>query len=352
MPSLREIPGLDDRLVRFLEGLNHNINTLLDLANKSNGDIKQATNNIPSIAQIRTALQANGDTPLNVEALRGKLAQSQLANTPQLSSLPSLNDSSYEDGDVVSVNKVLYIRDRSTEPGTWNQVTSDNVPVSATFITQTPDATLTNEQALSLLASGYMKSTTGTGVVATQAPPIPATDGGTGVDTSGATGLPLVAAGVWSFSNAQNITINNITANGTNNIFGTTGSNQSTTVLVRGTVRALRLGTSASVAAIEGVDQTGSGSYQSIQLGGADIAFTISGVSKATISSAGNFTVSAGAIKPGTFTVATLPTPSEGMIAYVTDGTGGLAWGATVTGGSTTRYLVWYNGTNWTVVGK
>lgn len=38
-------------------------------------------------------------------------------------------------------------------------------PVGATFITQTPNATLTNEQALSALATGILKSTTGTGVV-------------------------------------------------------------------------------------------------------------------------------------------------------------------------------------------
>ena len=38
-------------------------------------------------------------------------------------------------------------------------------PVDATFITQIPNATLTNEQALSALATGILKSTTGTGVV-------------------------------------------------------------------------------------------------------------------------------------------------------------------------------------------
>jgi Repeat of unknown function (DUF5907) len=51
-------------------------------------------------------------------------------------------------------------------------------------------------------------------------------------------------------------------------------------------------------------------------------------------------------------TVANLPTGVAGMVAYVTDGAASLAWGATVTGGSTTPYLVWYNGSAWTVVGK
>jgi hypothetical protein len=52
------------------------------------------------------------------------------------------------------------------------------------------------------------------------------------------------------------------------------------------------------------------------------------------------------------YTVATLPAAVAGMTAYVTDGTAALAWGATVTGGGSTKYLCWYNGTAWTVVGK
>lgn len=38
-------------------------------------------------------------------------------------------------------------------------------PTDATYITQTPNGTLTNEQALSALATGLLKSTTGTGVL-------------------------------------------------------------------------------------------------------------------------------------------------------------------------------------------
>lgn len=41
-------------------------------------------------------------------------------------------------------------------------------PTNATYITQTPDATLTNEQALSLLATGVMFVATGTGAVTSQ----------------------------------------------------------------------------------------------------------------------------------------------------------------------------------------
>jgi hypothetical protein len=47
-----------------------------------------------------------------------------------------------------------------------------------------------------------------------------------------------------------------------------------------------------------------------------------------------------------------LPAGSLGDFAVLEDGAAGLAWGATVSGGGTTRYLIWHNGTTWTVAGK
>jgi hypothetical protein len=57
------------------------------------------------------------------------------------------------------------------------------------------------------------------------------------------------------------------------------------------------------------------------------------------------------------FLVANLPAAGViGRFAHVTDGDAGLAWGATVTNSGSpagaTPYLVWDNGTNWTVAGK
>lgn len=46
-------------------------------------------------------------------------------------------------------------------------VASSGAPSTSTFITQTPDASLSAEQALSLLATGLVKNTTGTGVLST-----------------------------------------------------------------------------------------------------------------------------------------------------------------------------------------
>lgn len=55
-----------------------------------------------------------------------------------------------------------------------------------------------------------------------------------------------------------------------------------------------------------------------------------------------------------TYTVATLPTGVLGLVATVSDGDTGLAWGATVinSGAGATSYAVWFNGTAWTVLGK
>lgn len=58
------------------------------------------------------------------------------------------------------------------------------------------------------------------------------------------------------------------------------------------------------------------------------------------------------------YTVASLaaqyPSPLVGQIARITDGDAALAWGATAvnSGAGATPYLVWYNGSNWTVMGK
>ncbi|MBI3097827.1 MAG: tail fiber domain-containing protein [Planctomycetes bacterium] len=85
------------------------------------------------------------------------------------------------------------------------QAAGSSASVGATYITQTADATLTAEQALSSLATGYMKVTTGTGVVSSQAAPIPVAEGGTGATTAFTTGSVVFAgaSGVSSQDNAN-----------------------------------------------------------------------------------------------------------------------------------------------------
>jgi hypothetical protein len=56
-------------------------------------------------------------------------------------------------------------------------------------------------------------------------------------------------------------------------------------------------------------------------------------------------------IAAGPYTVSTLPAGTVGQLAYVTDGAASQTWASTITGGGTHRYLVWFNGAHWTVVG-
>jgi hypothetical protein len=75
--------------------------------------------------------------------------------------------------------------------------------------------------------------------------------------------------------------------------------------------------------------------------------------SYAGLASIGGGVTFASAATLSRFTVATLPaSPTLGQFAAVTDGTASLALGATVTGGGSTPYMVWWNGTNWTVAAK
>ncbi|RLA60318.1 MAG: hypothetical protein DRQ89_13025 [Epsilonproteobacteria bacterium] len=54
------------------------------------------------------------------------------------------------------------------------------------------------------------------------------------------------------------------------------------------------------------------------------------------------------------YLVATLPAGPVGLTGRVTDGDPALAWGAVPinSGGGGTPYMVWYNGTDWTIIGQ
>lgn len=86
-------------------------------------------------------------------------------------------------------------------------------PKAATYITQTADSELTAEQALSSLASGYVKNTTGTGVLSVQAAPIPAADGGAlaqGRPKQGATTYYGIPGAKITAGSAGGITVNRL----------------------------------------------------------------------------------------------------------------------------------------------
>jgi len=67
-----------------------------------------------------------------------------------------------------------------------------------------------------------------------------------------------------------------------------------------GTARAVRISTTATTAAIEGVDQTGVASYQPLQVGGSALNFSISGSTKATLDSNFNFLIGSTAVRATT----------------------------------------------------
>lgn len=62
------------------------------------------------------------------------------------------------------------------------------------------------------------------------------------------------------------------------------------TLLLSGSTKGVRVHHSSAVSAIEGVDSTGTGSYQPLYVGGSTLDFSISGTSKATLDATGKMT--------------------------------------------------------------
>jgi hypothetical protein len=110
-----------------------------------------------------------------------------------------------------------------TAAPTW-QSASSGAPGTATYIVQTANGSLPNAQALSTLATGYVKVTTATGVLSSQAIPIPSGDGGTGVANS----ATITVGGNFTTVGANTLTITT-TAN-TAVTFPTTGTLVNTAV--------------------------------------------------------------------------------------------------------------------------
>lgn len=205
---------------------------------------------------------------------------------------------------------------------------------------------------------------------------IGAETGGTG--GAGGTGSTNVAVGNRSLykltDGADNVgvghnSLNGITTGGTNTAVGknsvtaiSTGSNNTG---LGGYALSSVTTTSNNVAVgfFSGLSTTGSGNvfigFSAGQNETGSNTFYLDNSNTATPLLGGNFSTRTlnfdAAPRVKTFTIATLPgTPSQGMIASISDGDAALAWGATAvnSGAGATQYLVWYNGAAWTVTGK
>jgi hypothetical protein len=210
---------------------------------------------------------------------------------------------------------------------------------------------------------------------------------GTGTGAGGSIIFQVAPAG--SSGTAQNALATALQVNGNGGITGQDGATANTVALRNGTAaQAFNLyGTYTDASNYERLtvnfsggqynissNALGTGSARAVGLSlGASLGISPSGTTPFTwtVTSSGHFLANAdnsydigasGASRPrsvyaGTsitpgrgVTVATLPTPSTGMIARVTDATAPVI-GATVAGGGAAYALVNYNGANWTVIG-
>lgn len=103
---------------------------------------------------------------------------SNVKNNYSATTNPTVNDDSgdgYSIGSVwinTTLNRVYILELATVGAASWILLAPEggSAPLGAKFITQQPSADLSAEQALSTLATGILKSTTGTGVVSIAAP--------------------------------------------------------------------------------------------------------------------------------------------------------------------------------------
>ena len=90
--------------------------------------------------------------------------------------------------------------------------------------------------------------------------------------------------------------------------------------VINGATKAVRFGADTIGAYIEGVDNTGTGSYQPLSVGGSDTRFLVSGLEKMRLDSSGNLTISNGNLIQGTAAKGvnfTANTPAAGMTSQL-----------------------------------
>jgi hypothetical protein len=119
-----------------------------------------------------------------------------------------------------------------------------------------------------------------TGGAVTLATALNVASGGTGLSSLTSTRIPY-GNGTSAFSSSSNLTFN-----GT--VLKVSTPDSPFTLIVNGATKGVRLGADSTGGSIEGVDNTGSASYQPLFVGGSDLRFTTSGTERMRITTAGN----------------------------------------------------------------
>ena len=112
---------VDGLLARSLERLRSDV---ANLQRNLDRVARQAANTL-SFSAIRTALQAGGEAPLNVQGLLGRLAQPQTGGAPALENFPSTADPITQDGALFvlkGATNQLYRVKGDTEPETFELI--------------------------------------------------------------------------------------------------------------------------------------------------------------------------------------------------------------------------------------
>jgi hypothetical protein len=181
-----------------------------------------------------------------------------------------------------------------------------------------------------------------------------------GADCASAATSASEITAVGSFCLGATVTASRASAVGCLALYSITGSND-TCALGHSAGRYAGAGTTANTSATDSIfigsdSRAGaSGNSNEIVIGKGAIGNGNNTVTIGNPSNVGTFFDTQYIRLVDSYTVGALPVAgTAGRIARVTDGDAALAWGATVvnTGAGATPYLVWDNGTNWTVFGK
>lgn len=196
------------KLERYLRELENYINNLVHEVRKSADDaVPQET--FIDIAAVRTALQRNGEYPLNVEGLLGVLSDPQIAGLLVVSTEPPA--SAYSPGTLMILTGAsdTFKYCKAGTPNTWQQITfAAPSNMMTTDTNQTPGATVVKTWTARQIFNGGLDA----------GAQIHITSGGLDVDLGGinvdAGGIRVIAGGIDVDAGGINIDAGGLTVDG------------------------------------------------------------------------------------------------------------------------------------------